>query len=341
MEVVVESFQSHKVVKKLAKMTSSNFILDCDEAVLKLPKELGEGEIRAVHFNDGLKLLTFDCTLYEVMTIQYENSKCVPLRFIYCSMGELTHSMGEEDVQYQLNTYMGAIACTKCSTIEKFRYPSNIPLMITIIQIDREKYIKKIECNLPDFPKPIAAIFEDVKAENSFLHQSNYSYAISECLDAMNNAKHTGIVRRIFLESKSLEILSYQINQFDDDMNFEGKRVLLKKYDVDKIVKARNILVEDIQNPPKIIELARLAGINQQKLKQGFKLVFDTTINRYLRDYRMNKAKMLILEGSMNIGEISQLVGYANASHFSKYFKKKYGVLPKQYTKKVMTEIAD
>ncbi|MEZ4883567.1 MAG: AraC family transcriptional regulator [Chitinophagales bacterium] len=338
MEFVLSSYHSQEVVQKIAGIASVDYNIDCDEAILKLPEKMGEGEIRAVHFNDGVKLLTFNCTLYEMMSIEYENSECVPLRLIYCSLGEVVHSMGENG-QYQLNTYMGSIACAKCDEVERFRFPSNIPLLITIIQIDRAKYINKIECNLPDLPEQFSKLLSDVDGEVSFLHQSNYSYVISESLDTMNQCEHTGMVRRIFLESKTLEVLSMQINQYDDDMNFEGKRVLLKQYDVDKIVKARDILVEDIQDSPKITDLARLAGINQQKLKQGFKLVFGTTINRYLRNYRMSKAKILLLEGSFNIGEISEKVGYSNASHFSKCFKEKYGVQPKEYAKKVMTEI--
>lgn len=337
MDITIESFQSQKVVTKIANLVSAEYSTECDETRLELPKEVGEGEIRAVHFNDGVKLLTFDCTLNEAMSISYENSDCVPLRFIYCCLGEVVHSRG--DSQYQLNTFMGAIACAECRDIERFRFPSNMPLLVTIIQVDREVYIDKIRCNLSDLPDQIAALFEDTKAENAFLHQSNYSYAISESLQEMNKNKHEGMVRRIFLESKALEILSFQINQYDDDVNFEGKRVVLKQFDVDKIIKARDILIEDIQNPPKITDLARLAGINQQKLKKGFKLIFDMTINRYLRNYRMSKAKMFLLEGSLNIGQISEKVGYSNASHFSKRFKEKYGLQPKEYAKKVLTEI--
>ena len=60
----------------------------------------------------------------------------------------------------------------------------------------------------------------------------------------------------------------------------------------------------------------------------------DTPIN-YLISLRMEKARALLLEKqNYSIQEIAQCVGYDDAYHFSKLFKKHYGNSPSQYRAK-------
>jgi len=42
----------------------------------------------------------------------------------------------------------------------------------------------------------------------------------------------------------------------------------------------------------------------------------------------MTQAKKMLLNGSMNVSEVSDLVGYKNPRHFSAAFKRKYGMIP-------------
>lgn len=45
----------------------------------------------------------------------------------------------------------------------------------------------------------------------------------------------------------------------------------------------------------------------------------------------MGHALRLLLQSDLMVYEISELVGYNNARHFSDMFKKKYGKLPQEY----------
>lgn len=60
-----------------------------------------------------------------------------------------------------------------------------------------------------------------------------------------------------------------------------------------------------------------------------FKLVTGDTPIRYLINIRLDKAKELIEKGSdLSIKEVADRVGYDDAYHFSKLFKKRFGVSP-------------
>lgn len=112
----------------------------------------------------------------------------------------------------------------------------------------------------------------------------------------------------------------------------------LRKLDLEKIQRARNILVRDLKNPPTIEELAMKAGINRQKLKKGFKLIYEATINKYLRNERLEQASLLLLTDK-TVKEAAEQVGYMNKSYFAKIFKEKYGVLPREYVKSIHLKI--
>ena len=70
------------------------------------------------------------------------------------------------------------------------------------------------------------------------------------------------------------------------------------------------------------------AGINEFKLKQGFKQVFNNTVFGYLSDYKLNQARELLLRGNTAIKEVADSLGYSSVQHFSHAFRKKFGVPP-------------
>ena len=51
----------------------------------------------------------------------------------------------------------------------------------------------------------------------------------------------------------------------------------------------------------------------------------------YVQGIRMKKAKTLLKNTNMSVESIAEAVGYSNVEHFSRQFKKKYGLAPIQY----------
>ncbi|MDD4273457.1 MAG: helix-turn-helix transcriptional regulator [Desulfobacter postgatei] len=57
------------------------------------------------------------------------------------------------------------------------------------------------------------------------------------------------------------------------------------------------------------------------------------SVFNYFREYRMQKAMQLLDETRTNVSQTAWQVGYTNVSHFSESFRKRFGILPKQYLK--------
>lgn len=102
----------------------------------------------------------------------------------------------------------------------------------------------------------------------------------------------------------------------------------LKAADIERLWAVRDFIDQNYRQPLSITGLARLAGINQMKLKNGFKELFVTTVVGYLSDVRMQEAKRLLLDEKLYVHEVADRIGYQHAHHFTAAFRKKFGILP-------------
>jgi AraC-like DNA-binding protein len=100
--------------------------------------------------------------------------------------------------------------------------------------------------------------------------------------------------------------------------------------DQQKVQEARIILESRFADPPTIRELARLVGLNEFKLKKGFKWLVGCPIYSYVVKLRMEQARHWLLEGNQSIGEIAHCVGYKNHAHFTAAYKQYYNSLPSE-----------
>ncbi len=82
-----------------------------------------------------------------------------------------------------------------------------------------------------------------------------------------------------------------------------------------------------------IREYARKCNISCCWFIRSFKKHTGTTPCQYLLDIRMNKAKELLKNGTFNISETAEFVGYDNPLYFSRIFKKNMGMSPREYLK--------
>ncbi|MEH3115947.1 helix-turn-helix domain-containing protein [Pedobacter terrae] len=153
------------------------------------------------------------------------------------------------------------------------------------------------------------------------------SLAMHSCINDIMNCQFTGGLKLLFLQSKCLELLALQAQAFEEAAK-KTNTSIKSNYDKDRIYYAREYLLANANHPPSLIELAKIAGINEFKLKQGFKEVFQNTVFGYLGDYKLMRAKELLNDGSKNIKHISDELGYSSVQHFSSAFSKKFGVSP-------------
>ena len=87
-------------------------------------------------------------------------------------------------------------------------------------------------------------------------------------------------------------------------------------------------MLQHIDLPPSLSELSRIIGINEFKLKKGFKEIFDTTVFGYLSETRLLIAKNDLYNNNKSVSQIAFELGYSSVQHFSNAFKKRFGIAP-------------
>jgi len=102
-------------------------------------------------------------------------------------------------------------------------------------------------------------------------------------------------------------------------------------YEIDGIHEARDIICRNIRYHYPIREIAQRVGLNEFKLKNGFRSVYGDGLYEYLLAVRMLEARNLLADPSKNVKEIAALTGYKSVNSFIKAFKRKYHQTPGEF----------
>lgn len=98
-----------------------------------------------------------------------------------------------------------------------------------------------------------------------------------------------------------------------------------------KIKKAIELLHTDCAKHWSLEELAGAVGLSRAGFAQKFKKTLGDTPLSYLATLRIQKAMELLASNDDNIETVANAVGYSDAFSFSKVFKKKTGVPPRDF----------
>ncbi|ABW31667.1 transcriptional regulator, AraC family (plasmid) [Acaryochloris marina MBIC11017] len=165
-------------------------------------------------------------------------------------------------------------------------------------------------------------------------------YRFHQCLGKMTPTMHAILqqilncpykqgMRRLYLESKAQELLVLQLEQWLALEQGNSASTPLKAADLDYVHLAADILDRELSHPPSIAVLARRVGLNEYKLKVGFRQVFGQTVFGYVKVQRLERAKQLLLIGGSTVTQAAASVGYVSQGHFAAAFRQQFGVNPR------------
>ncbi len=148
-------------------------------------------------------------------------------------------------------------------------------------------------------------------------------------LESLCTHRYTDSLSNIFVNAQIQALLLYSLDcLYGEKDELFACKFLANEEDRDRIIKAREILLQRIGEPITIKELARKVATNECYLKKGFKEMFGTTIFDFYQGQRMEHAKYLLYEKSLSVTDVAELLGYSSISHFSTAFKKHTGLKP-------------
>ncbi|PSB23071.1 AraC family transcriptional regulator [filamentous cyanobacterium CCP1] len=182
-------------------------------------------------------------------------------------------------------------------------------------------------------PLPLQRLLEGDEGDR--FHQSigRITPAMQTALQQILECPYQGTMKRLYLESKVLELLALQIYQWTEHQTNSINKLprSLRPDEIERLHHAREILIQSLEYPPSLLDLARQVGLNDYKLKQGFRQVFGTTVFGYLQTQRMIQAKQLLADSNLSVAGVAQRVGYTSQSRFCDAFKRQFDVSPRTY----------
>ena len=331
--IQVQSLPLKDVIIGFADSFSTHYTEHCGEYYIDIPSTWGEGSIRGINFEGGLGLIQYECKFHEDLEIQFVVDKIHPLKYLFCLEGCLNHRFINDHEVHELEQYQNAIVASEQRNGHILRFSKDTFSDIYSLEIDRQKFKEKLECEI-DISRPkIHDMFNDDKATRTFYYQGLYSLTLAMLFQEMKEFQYRGLIKKIFLEGKAYQILSNQLIQYDDDDKLESNRNLLRKSEVKSILEAVAHIETNLEHLGSIKEIAQKVGLNANKIQDGFKSMYGQTVNEYIQKTRLEVAKNLLLKTNYPIQEVMEKVGWNSKSYFSKIFKDTYQRSPSDFRK--------
>lgn len=147
-------------------------------------------------------------------------------------------------------------------------------------------------------------------------------------------------VTKPFEPSYLLALIRSQLENREKVRNLLGKATQTDKIEKNILSPQDNVFMTDLyqlmeselSNPElDIARMTELMKISRTKFYYKVKGLTGENPSIFFKTYKLNRAAELIAEGKCNISEIADLTGFNTLSHFSKSFKKQFGVTPSDY----------
>ncbi len=336
LQIKVRDGKIRELIQDLADNMKVEFQDSNNEFYLRIPKKLGSGFVRGIQFEHGIGVLEFNFTLTEDLILQYTAGLVHPLKLLFNRASEIQHRFEDIDQMNQTDRLENLLVASTPENNHLLKFFANKSVKVLSLEINRKLFEDKIEDFISDMHEDLMKLFRDLNGTQLFYHKDYYSLEIARFLEEFSSCELTDFMKVVYQEGKAYEILSHQLQQYLDDINKSGTRKIFRQAQVEKIEKAAAIISNELDSMDNIVELAKRVGLNQNTLQSGFQKLYKTSVNEYVRNTRLERAKELLEHTDMNISEICYKIGINSRSYFSKLFKEKYNQTPKQYQNVVL-----
>ncbi len=101
------------------------------------------------------------------------------------------------------------------------------------------------------------------------------------------------------------------------------------------MTRVMDVVNKNMSNSEFSVELlADMVGVSRTQLHRKLKNITGLPAGRFINNIRLKQAARLLEQNSLNISEISDMVGFNTSAHFATAFKSYYGMTPSEYIKR-------
>lgn len=323
----LDNDQLPSIFSQLAVALGVKVTTDCRRSHLDLSEA---GEVILYQDNTGIDSLFIHLEGKVEWNFRFTGASPATISFLTSAAGEIRLSSHGE--RFAVSPLQSVIHGGFSHHTSEMALKSDNNLMIALLALDKPVFFSDMNCSELDIPEKLLRVVEALEEVGpGFLYRDIYHLPIINALQDVVKQENKGLINSTFAAAKTHEMLFLALNEYKKSANQPYRRLVRQQERIKLIKNAKEILVSRLQEPPTIPELARMVGLNQQTLKQGFRQLFGNSIKQYLTDKRLEQAGILIKAGELTLREVATEVGYNNPGYFSRRFREKYGVSPRYF----------
>lgn len=284
----------------------------------------GRGMVSCYNVYQGVQVNFMDFDTLDLMPSQKFNSNIITIS--HCKAGRYECEFPNHTMAYLPESYF-SINGTKYLPVS-FSFPLGRYIGLSIV-IDKQVLDPELYELMNSIPIDLKEIGNTLNLEERW-YVSMTPPKLKHLFSELYKAK--GIESIGYFRIKVMELL-YHMNQLTENRGCDFR--YFDKGQIQKTKKIRDYLVENFESRVSIEDLVKKSGIGATTFHQVFLQIYGETPYAYLKKYKMNFAAKVLLESDVKISDIASELGYSNSSKFAKAFYSVYGVLPREYRKKM------
>ena len=250
------------------------------------------------------------------------------LEFVEILQGAIECHIGEEIIELRegdtffinsgvIHKYQASKVCREkqCMFSDILFLPEIIAPNSSLIY---EKYIRRIVL----YGKPFLVMRQTQAWEESV--QNLYHHIVNVCLDEEDLTE-----LRIQAGISELWTRLFHYLYREESEQQENKNILTQA----RLRKMMQFIWDHFHEKITLDDIAASANISKSAALRCFRSGMQTSPVGYLNDFRLNRAKELLLTSHSTVSEIAVSVGFDNVGYFDRVFRRTFGLTPKQFAK--------
>lgn len=233
-----------------------------DDVIWKYPAALGQGFYRSIQLRDGLELAIAHYQLRDDLILQLP-ARPHPLEYSLLISGHCRNQIQS----VQAGQYL--MCSSGLASREQWEILAVQPIIEVNVHIEPELFCEFIGYPLDAATPTVQRIVGNLEQEY-FGWTGMAAAPLQMVAQQILHCPYQGLTKRMYLESKVWELMALLIEQISEPQPSVGS-FPIKADDIERIHHAKNILLQQMEQPPSLLELARQVGLNDCTLKRGFR----------------------------------------------------------------------
>ncbi|KFF26551.1 helix-turn-helix transcriptional regulator [Chryseobacterium vrystaatense] len=304
------------VLKKLASLLGT----EIKQRRLEIPSQFGKGYCTGFIFNDHIRMLISNYELNEDIIIENPDRNTAKRMLFFKFQNIFPDTLSGKKMTREVPSVL--IATSRINTDDVISIHSNKSTIN--IEVDAD-YLKGLFL-LSDQSPVLQSLLQN---SQPYLFEQMIYPSLQETVEEIVSQPSDEIFELFFMRIKAEELICRLLMELEK--RDEKRLYALNSHDIQIIYKVKDQILQHLDVPPVIGELASQAGMSPTKLKRLFRQIFGDSIFSYYQGFRMKEAALLLQAKKYSVSEVGYRLGFTNLSHFSKLFKEHMGMKPKQY----------